>query len=251
MHKNEDILRHYSEYENSIIPLSYNYAPSYDKSFDAIRNYVGLNLENKSDLEKVHILLNYTFKSLFPGNEDYLKMYNRCNSLFILQRTQTNGIKSNCYMYCVVLTELLLCYGMKSRMVICRPFDFYKNTDCHCMVHTYIKDQKKWIALDPANCGSFRDEKGFFLSIPEIRRKIIENKKYFVFCSTKENSAIIKNYLPYYLVSFFSFKNNGFNSYASSTPNNVNALFPLLFKEYYLNLPNGNITFNEDSFWNN
>jgi hypothetical protein len=251
MYDSKEILRYFSEYENTINPLPYIYPPSNNEDFDALRKYIKLDLKNKSNLEKVHILLNYTFKNLISGNDNYSTIRNKCNSLFILNATKTSAIKSNCYMYCVVLTELLLCYGIKSRLVICRPFDFYKNTDCHCMVHAYIKELHKWIALDPANCASFRDEDGNFISIPEIRKKIIENKTYSIFCSTKNNSLMIKNYLPYYLFAFFSFEINNFNSYASSTPNAINVLLPSLFKNNDINIPNMNITYNEISFWNN
>lgn len=251
MHKSIDILRHYSEYENIIAPLSYNYLKSNNKKYDGLRNYVKLNLDKKSELEKVHILLNYTFNNLISGNDDYSKLNDKCNSLFILNNTKTCRIKSNCFMYCVVLTELLLCYGIKSRLIICRPFDFYKNTDCHCMVHSYIKELEKWIALDPANCASFRDENGIFLSIPEIRKKIIEDKKYDVFCSTYDNSVMIKNYLPYYLFAFFPFKNNSFDSYSSGVSNHINVLLPLLLKKHTPIVSNTTIIFNDFSFWNN
>lgn len=251
MNKNIDILRYCSNYDNNIVPLSYNYSQSDNEKYNELRKYVKLNLDNKSELEKAHILLNYTFKNLISGNDDYQKLNDKCNSLFVLNTTKTKGIQSNCYMYCVVLTELLLCYGIKSRLIICRPFDFYKSTDCHCMVHAYIKELGKWIALDPANCASFRDEKGVFLSIPEIRKKIIEDKKYFIFCSTNNHSAMIQNYLPYYLLTFFSFKDNGFNSYSSNVLNHINALLPLLFKKHTSSVPNMDITFNEFSFWNN
>lgn len=251
MHSNEEILRFYSEYENAINPLSYCYLQSNNGNFDTLRNLMKLKLDNKSDLEKIHILLNYTFKTLISGNDDYSKMSDKCNSLYILTQTKTNAIKSNCYMYCVVLTELLLCYGIKARLVICRPFDFYKNTDCHCMVHAYVEELQKWIALDPANGASFRDENGSFISIPEIRRKIIENKKYFVFCSTQYNSLMLKNYLTYYLFSFFSFEINGFNSYTRGVPNSVNVLLPFLFKQHNIVVPNMHITFNDISFWDN
>ena len=150
-----------------------------------------------------------------------------------------------------LLTELLLCYGIKSRLIVCRPADFHLNTGCHCMVHAYMKQLGKWIALDPANCASFRNNKGEFISISEIRRNIIEDKRYYVFCSDLRNSEVLKNYLPYYLFAFFSLRNNGFNFFASSTPNQVCSLFPLQFKKHIGIIPNVDITFNEISFWTN
>lgn len=118
------------------------------------------------------------------------------------------------------------------------------------MYHTVtsrISIKIKWTA----NCASFRDDNGEFISISEIRRKIIDGKKYHVFCSTQQNSDEIKNYLQYYLFAFFSLKNNGFNQFATSVPNEVNALLPLRFKKYIDIIPNIDITFNEFSFWNN
>ena len=248
MCKDKIVLQQYSEYERFIEPLNYEYL-QYET--ETILDNVKLNIGSNSDLEKAHILMNYTFKSLIPGNDDYPKVKDKCNSIFILNSTKAMRIKSNCYMYCVVLVELLLCYGIKSRVVICRPIEFYKTSDCHCMVHAYIKELKKWIALDPANCSSFRDKDGSFINVSEIRRKIIENKPYYVFCSTRDHATMIKEYLPYYLGAFFSLRYNGFNLYSTEAHNEVNVLLPVRFKRGGICFPHTNITFNDFSFWSN
>lgn len=249
MNKSIKTLRYFSAYEKGSKPLMFTYSGKDDANFVMLRKFVKLNMNNKSDLEKAHILLNYTYNNLIPGNDHYDTLKENCNSIFILKKTKTDKIRSNCYMYSVVLTELLLCYGIKARLIICRPFDFYKNSNCHCMVHAYIKSIERWIALDPANCASFRDINGNFISISEIRKKIINDKYYSIFCSTQKNSIMLKNYLPYYLFSFFSFENNGFNLYTSKELNRVNVLLPILFKTEVDLDSNINIVYNDNSFW--
>jgi hypothetical protein len=243
-------IRKYSEYEKTITSdMCFDYFGKYDYEYDILRCKLGFRLENRSDLEVAQVLLNFTYKALLPGNGDYEKIRYNCNSLSIMEETEKNRIKSNCYMYCTLLTELLLAYGIRARMIVCRPLNFHNNTDCHCMVHAYIRDFNKWIALDPANCASFRDASGNFINISEIRRSIVDGIHYSVFCGTKKNSKMIKDYLQHYLVSFFSFEKNYFNSYSYDESNRTNVLLPLALKKYINILPCVRISYNEKQYW--
>jgi len=59
------------------------------------------------------------------------------NCINILAKTKEDKIGSNCWMYSVVLNEIFLSFGYKSRMIQCMPFDMCFN-DCHCVMQAYM-----------------------------------------------------------------------------------------------------------------
>ena len=197
--------------------------------------------------------MNKIFDLLAPGNDDYIQYSERCNAIDILRASAEEHIQSNCLMYSVVLSEALLAYGIKSKVVICKPYDFYFNADCHCMVHAYIDEYRKWILFDPAYNSVYRC-KGRFLSLQELRKCIISGSNIVIFGLDKKTDDIksMIESLSQYLVVFFCLEYNGFNCHSKVYDNNINILFPKRYEilpVFSTEYNNTEISFYDDGFW--
>lgn len=245
MNQDIKVLKKLSEYELQGDSISFQY-DSFNLS--DLKDYININFNNKSEIEMICGLLKFTFDNLIAGNQDYYKYQSNCNAITILEDTKRNKIRSNCYMYSTVLTELLLSYNFKARLIVCRPYNFYQNTDCHCMVHVFVESQNKWILVDPANCAMYRNINGEYISIAELRQYIISEREYNIFGVSREYSQNIKKFLPQYMAVFFCFQNNGYNTYSNNSKNCINVLLPKCFK-VKIKIDGVNISYCEKSFW--
>jgi len=225
-----EILKVFDKYEQNGEIIRFIYQKE-DVSLLKIREILELETSNKNSMEISMILMNKIFEILSPGNDDYEKYSTRCNAIEIITASLEKKIQCNCMMYSVVLSEALLAYGIDSKVIICRPFDFILNTDCHCLVHAFIKEYNKWIVFDPAYNSVYRHS-GKFLNIPELRECIITGKKIIKFGfndKEKNHNEFIKT-MAQYLVSFFCLENNHFNCH-SNTYNNIHILLPINYKK--------------------
>jgi hypothetical protein len=96
-----------------------------------------------------------------------------CDSLNLLKvcREQRRGV--NCRMMAIIMNEACLAEGFASRFVTCLPFD-PKDTECHVINAVYAPSLRKWIYVDPTFEAYFRDEKGAYLSVQEVRERMIQ-----------------------------------------------------------------------------
>lgn len=241
------LLKKYQYYDNILRGVKYSTSFTTEEPYLIDTQFLSkYNLKEKGDFEKAIILNNIVHAILIPGNGDYGLIENECCAKIILSKT-SQGLKSNCFMYCVTLAELLLMYHIPARVIICRPFDYYENTDCHCLVHAFISSKKKWVALDPANNAIFSSEEFGTLSIQELCCSIREGKAYRVNGVHSDYSQKIKDYLPQYLFCFFTFQKNAIGYYRLNA-NRMNALFPRIYS-----IPSESdkiiITSNSNEFW--
>lgn len=133
------------------------------------------------------------------------------NADSILSLTQSGSISSNCWMHAVVLNEVLLSLGFKSRMVRCKSGDIF-DPECHCVVIAYSKQYGKWIMLDPANRSYFVNRQAIPLSLSELRHYCICDLPFYLPKSSAENFAAMKNYWLKNLVVFQCYKHSCFGS---------------------------------------
>ena len=123
---------------------------------------------------------------------------------YIIQNSK-KGLRSNCYMYAVVLNEVFLSMGFLSRMVRCMPIDIDFN-DCHCVTEVYSNKYKKWVVFDAANRAYYLNEKMMPLNLFEMRESIINNKRIFVPLMSKTNMHRLVLYFSKNLIRFESCK---------------------------------------------
>jgi hypothetical protein len=74
------------------------------------------------------------------------------------------------------MTEIFLSMGFKSRSVICFSNKYPVPSGGHVINTVYIPSLGKWIYMDPQNNAYIKDENGIFLSIEEVRQRLIDGR---------------------------------------------------------------------------
>ncbi len=88
---------------------------------------------------------------------------------------KATGKGINCRHLAISLNEMYLSMGLKSRYVICLPKD-ESYQDCHVINCVWVDSLQKWIWLDPTFAAYVKDENGNFLSISEVRERLIDGR---------------------------------------------------------------------------
>lgn len=171
------ILKSYSEYESERIETlpEFTYPKSSDKNLIKLKDT--FNLEdiagNGDEMSKlinlmkwVHNIVEYDGNSINPYPKNTFNIIKTCHE-------ENRGI--NCRMIATILNEVYLSMGFQARFVICMPEekDF---KDCHVINEVYSTTFNKWIYMDPTYEAYFKDENGNYLSIREVRERLINDK---------------------------------------------------------------------------
>lgn len=119
--------------------------------------------------------------------------------------------ENNCYLKALALAEMLSYCGFYTRTVRCLPIGTFPY-DNHCVTAIYLNSVKKWIAVDPTYNLFFKDNDGVYLSLNEIREKLIQGQKINVKYTRKFNFENIKKikeqYFCYMSKNLFRFRVN-------------------------------------------
>ncbi len=88
---------------------------------------------------------------------------------------ETNGMKTNCRGLAMILSAILRLNGIKARHITCMP---YENpfSDCHVVTDCLMPSGKR-IMLDPSFRLWFTDENGEYVSLPELRERLINGEE--------------------------------------------------------------------------
>jgi hypothetical protein len=85
---------------------------------------------------------------------------------------KATGKGINCRGLAITLNECYLATGFKSRFITCMPKD-ENDQDCHVINSVYSETLGKWLWMDPTFNAYVKDENGHFLSIEEVRERLI------------------------------------------------------------------------------
>jgi hypothetical protein len=97
------------------------------------------------------------------------------NALSMISICKKENRTLNCRGLAIVLNEVYLAMGYKSRFVTCLPKDSTDN-DCHVIDMVYSRTLQKWIWMDPTFEAYVMNEKGELLSLQEVRERLINGK---------------------------------------------------------------------------
>lgn len=156
-------------------------------------------------------LLEWTFNNLISN--DYGDYKGEYYTIDIVDYAKNNRVSLNCLCHATVLTELLLSAGYRAKKVYCLSCDIMPSEN-HVVVETYINELHKWVMLDPTISGYLVDEDEIPLSIDDIRKNLISNKKmriiyYNRFGGKKNNCQRLSfdsdDYFAYLCKDFFRF----------------------------------------------
>jgi hypothetical protein len=85
-------------------------------------------------------------------------------------------IGQGCYPLSIAMNEIFLAMGFRSRSVICFSSRYPTAQGGHVINALYIDSLQKWIYMDPQENAYIRDEKGNFLSLAEVRERLIDGR---------------------------------------------------------------------------
>lgn len=94
----------------------------------------------------------------------------------IIEKYRKVKAPQGCYPLAIALNEVLLAMGFKSRTVICFSAKYPTPSGGHVITSVYIDSLRKWIYLDPQENAYIKDEQGHFLSIAEVRERLIDGR---------------------------------------------------------------------------
>lgn len=107
----------------------------------------------------------------------------------------------NCRGLGITLNECYLALGFKSRYATCMPKEVQFD-DCHVINTVYVPSLSKWVYLDPTHDAYVQDENGQFLSIEEVRDRLVHGKPLVLNPSANWNNqenTSKEYYLDYYM----------------------------------------------------
>jgi hypothetical protein len=155
--------------------------PDFTYQFSSEPNLVKLrrkyNLDSVAgkgtDVQKAIRLLEW-FHNQVP-HEDTLNI-RPLNAENIITHYRTTGRGQGCYPLAIGMNEVLLSMGFQSRVVICFSNKYPRPDGGHVINAVYIPSLTKWIYMDPQDNAYIKDELNNFLSIEEVRQRLIDNK---------------------------------------------------------------------------
>ncbi len=248
---------HYSEDENSnLIKFNYMIPQEYSEEISKKYGIVNRIAHVEDEIKKIKkamfwvnlkvVLLTNKSKNIVKGN----------NILEIISEINKDGKSSNCLKNARVMTQLLLCSGIKARTIICLPIGTFPY-DNHCVTEAYINKYKKWIVIDPTYNLFFLNDNGGYMSIENIREAIVNDRNinpiFNEMYGISKNIYIENNYLKYMTKNLFRFR-----TYEEQFDWNTqkNTMFELVPKDYTLdnyciekNECRIIMTTNEKKFW--
>jgi hypothetical protein len=180
------------------------------------------------------------------------------NSLNILNYCSETGEGVNCVYMSIVLNEVYLSMGIKSRVIHgnCKKFIF--NGDWHAFNIVYSNLLGKWIFLDAMKRAYFTDDNGNMLSVAEIRERLIRGQTLELNKDADYNGNPFDkdeylNYLAKNLYRFSCSLDSKFGNYGIFHLTDVNRVYvhldPAGEKQEGLGVAINYFTSNPDYFW--
>ena len=194
-----NILRMHSCYDElAISPIGYLYDFT-DSRLQLLRTKCNLDriAGQGSQFAKMLKIVFSVSKMLQLGYSNYAEPFDALKLLEL----QDKGVKSNCYMAAVFLTECFLSMGYFAKTVRCLPLDLRFN-ECHCLTVAYVSEFGKFVAFDAGMGGCYVSLDGAPLSVSEMRNLIIEQKMFKLRSIYRLNNDRIVSYLSKNMVRF-------------------------------------------------
>lgn len=242
-------LKKYSEYYKDSVEININDQILSSTNTKLLQKFPktekGFSVETEIDL--IGKVMNWLFAKLANSEQNMNLEKKVLDVLYTIKNKEIN-----CYVRALALTEMLSYCGFYTRTVRCLPIGTFPY-DNHCVTAIYLTSIKKWIVVDPTYNLFFKDDNGVYLSLSEIREKLIQEQKIHVIFNRKFKFTNIKHieeqYLFYMSKNLFRFRVNAFLD-------NENIQYELvprgyLPENYAVNLPPKMIitTTDVDKFW--
>ena len=253
-----ETLQQAGDYEKSDtvgLPHFYYETPENGRMKD-VKRYFKLDsiAGNGDEISKILNIMYWIHNNIAHNGSNYALA--EFNSIDLYHYYKATGEGINCRHLAISLNEMYLSMGWKSRYVTCLPKD-ENDQDCHVINTVWVDSLQKWIWLDPTFAAYVKDENGNFLSINEVRERLIDGRPVVLNEDANwnnRNKQTKENYLMNYMAKNLYWiqipVNSQFNP-ESRYRNSVNkyvSLLPLGYK--HSSMENmGTITHDPEYFW--
>jgi hypothetical protein len=128
---------------------------------------------NGGELDKAIRLLEWFHNQVPHEDVAPLKALTAANIIETYKKTK---YAQGCYPLSIAMNEIFLSMGIRSRSVICFSNLFPAPAGGHVINSVYIDSLNKWIYMDPQDNAYIKDDNGNFLSIAEVRERLIDGR---------------------------------------------------------------------------
>lgn len=115
-----------------------------------------------------HVL--YWLYNQFKGDREVYKEFQSHNGFEIFEFCKTS-YTPNCACFAIMLNDLLISLGYKSKAVWCLSSN-PKDNECHALNHVWNYSTNKWMVVDPASRSIVCDERGTPIDLLTMRDTI-------------------------------------------------------------------------------
>ena len=126
-----------------------------------------------NEISKIFNLMTWVQSNIRHNGNNFALCEFTSIDLYNYHKSTDKGI--NCRHLAIMLNEMYLAMGFKSRYVTCMPKDS-TDKDCHVINAVYSDSLKKWLWIDPSFNAYIKDENGNLLSIEEVRERLIDGR---------------------------------------------------------------------------
>ena len=209
-------------------------SPNYD--YESTEDYPVFMYQDTSDVKLTELRNTYDLKNIAGTGDEWSRIINLFkwvhrtlkhdggniypeseNSLGILKYCEDTDRGVNCVMMAIVLNEVYLSMGFKSRLIHGNSKKFVFNGEWHAFNIVYSNTHGKWVYIDPTFQAYYKDDNGNLLSVAEIREYMRQDKPLHlnVDADYNGNSITENDNLHYLSKNFYRFScslNSAFDS---------------------------------------
>ena len=175
----EFILKRNGSYkkESGFLP-SVNYQAKGASELTALRIKYHLDAiaGNGSEVSRFINLMSWVHQTVRHDGNSSNPSDRHADAMIELCKKENRGV--NCRMLATILNEVYLSMGYQSHFVTCLPKDKNDN-DCHVINSVFSHELNKWLWMDPSFDTWVKDDKGNFLGIEEVRKRLVDHLPVF------------------------------------------------------------------------
>lgn len=171
------------------IEVLFHYADPTDENLVRLRDQYELDTiaGQGSEIDQIINLMRWVYHLAEHANEPAIPAER--NAFAFIHLAQVEHQQINCYMKTVILNEVYLSMGFRSRHTHLLPYS-HEEEESHILTSVYSRTLKKWILMDPDFGVYVTDEAGSILGVMEIRRRLISGKQLKVQMPAKNSLEI-------------------------------------------------------------